>query len=169
MLYEKCRNILLKEFELIQDAVNIQEKTRQAVTEKEWTAFEENISVMNGIEIKLNDLENEREKLFDVAKTLIHQQNFSDSLDSKGRFYTLVSFLPKDQKEELTSIYRSLKMETVKLRIANESLAVYINGVKNTLREFIDIACIDRGGKMYTKNGKPFSHNVSSFVLNQSF
>jgi len=168
-MYEKCRDILLREFELIQNAVNIQEKTRLAVTEKEWTAFEENISAMNGIEIKLNDLENEREKLFEVAKTLIHQKNFSNTLDAKGSFHTLVSFLPEDQKEELTSIYRSLKMEAFKLRIANESLAVYINGVKNTLREFIDIACVDRGGKMYTKNGKPFSHNVSSFVLNQSF
>jgi len=169
MIYEKCRDILLKESELIQNAVNIQEKTRQAVTEREWTAFDENISAMNGIKIKLNDLEGERERLFEVAKTLNHQKNFSDSLDSKGRFYAIVSFLPDNQKEELTSIYHSLKMEALKLKIANESLSVYVNGIKNTLREFIDIACTDRGGKMYTKNGKPFSHNVSSFVLNRSF
>ena len=169
MIYEKCRRILLREFELIQDAVTVQDKIRLAVAERQWTAFEENMGVMNGIESKLNELEAEREKLFDITKTLAHQQIFSDSLDSKGRFLSLVSILPQEQRDELTAIYRSLKHESVKLRIANESLGTYINGIKNTLRDFIDLAFVERGGKMYTKKGTHFSHDLTSVVLNQSF
>jgi len=169
MIYEKCRNILLKEFELIQSAAAVQDKIRLAVTERQWTAFEENLSVMNGIERKLDELDNERERIFDIAKTLIHQRNFSDNLDSKGRFHALTAFLPEEQRNELTAIYRALKHEAAKLRIANESLSSYLNGIKNTLRDFIDLAFVERGGKMYTKNGTHFSHDMSRVVLNKSF
>jgi hypothetical protein len=160
---------LLKEFELVQNAVIIQEKIRLAVTNKEWTAFEDNLNAINAIESKLHDLENEREQLFTVFKTIAHQQSFSDNLDEKGRFYALVSYLPENQRNDLTSIYRSLKLEAIKLRMANDSLLAYIDGIKSTLKDFFDLAFVERGGKMYTKNGTHFSHDMRSMVLNQSF
>ena len=169
MIYEKCRDILLQEFELIQNAVNIQEKIRFAVTDRQWADFEDNLSAMNAIESKLEALEEEREQLFGVFKTLSHQHGFSDNLDAKGRFYSLVANLPENQRNDLTSIYRSLKFEALKLQIANDSLLAYINGIQSTLKDFFDLAFIERGGKMYTKNGKHFSHDMSSMVLNQSF
>ncbi|MCL2765715.1 MAG: hypothetical protein FWD40_10635 [Treponema sp.] len=169
MIYEKCRDILLQEFELVQNAVAVQEKIRLAVTEREWTVFESNLCAMNAIESKLEDLENERENIFTVARTLAREQSFSENLDAKGRFYSLVTMLPANQRNDLTSIYRSLKLEAIKLKMANEALLSYINGIKSTLKDFFDLAFIERGGKMYTKNGTHFSHDMSSMVLNRSF
>jgi hypothetical protein len=169
MIYEKCRNILLQESELIQNAAAIQEKIRFAVTERELSDFEDNLSAMHSIESKLAELEDEREKLFSVFETLIHQKNFSATLDAKGRFYTLVSMLPENQRNDLTSIYRSLKVETIKLRMANEALMTYLNGVKETLKDFFALAFPDRYGKMYTNQGTSFSHDMRSMVLNSSF
>jgi len=169
MIYEKCRDILFQEFELIQSAVVLQEKIRKAITEKQWTAFEENLNTMNATEIKLENLEKEREELFFVFKTIARQQGFSENLDDNGRFLALVEFLPESQREDLTSIYRSLKVESVKLKMANETLLSHINIIKSTLRDFIDLAFVERGGKMYTKNGTHHSHDMRSMVLNQSF
>ncbi|MCL2443521.1 MAG: hypothetical protein FWD13_08695 [Treponema sp.] len=169
MVYERCRDILMKEFELIQDAVVIQEKIRLAVADREWTVFEENLTAMNAIESKLENLENEREQLFSVFKTIDHQQGFSDNLDAKGRFYAMVSYLPETQRNDLTSIYRSLKLEAIKLKMANESLFAYINGIKSTLKEFFDMAFPERGGNIYTKSGNHFSQDMRSMVLNRSF
>ncbi|MCL2720105.1 MAG: hypothetical protein FWD47_02035 [Treponema sp.] len=169
MIYEKCKDILLQEFELIQNAVVLQEKIRLAVTERQWTVFEENLSAMNAAENQLENLENERQKLFEVFQTLTHQQGFSQNLDEKGRFLTLVGILPENQRDDLTSIYRSLKQESIKLKIANEALLSHVNIIKSTLRDFIDLAFVERGGKMYTKNGSHFSHDMRSMVLNQSF
>jgi len=53
MIYEKCRDILLQECELIQNAVVEQEKIRQAVTDREWTVFEDHLSAMNSLESKI--------------------------------------------------------------------------------------------------------------------
>jgi len=169
MIYEKCRDILLQEFELVQNAVFIQEKIRIAVTDRDWGLFEDNLSSMNAIESRLTNLESEREQLFSVFKTLVHQQSFSETLDAKGHFYALVALLPENQRNDLTSIYRSLKMESIKLRMANDALLSYINGMKSTLNDFFDLAFVERGGKMYTKDGTHFSHDMSSMVLNRSF
>jgi len=169
MIYEKCRDILLQECELIQSAVVEQEKIRQAVTNREWTVFEDHLGAMNSIESKIETLEREREQLFIVFKKLIHQQSFSENLDAKGQFYALVILLPEGQRNELTSIYRSLKIEAIKLRMANESLFAYLSGIKSTLKDFFDLAFPERGGKMYTKDGMHFSNDMQSIFLNRSF
>jgi hypothetical protein len=169
MIYEKCRDILLQECELIQTAVVEQDKIRHAVSNREWAVFEDHLSVMNSIENKITALEKKREQLFVIFKTLIHQQSFSDNLDSKGQFFALVSVLPENQRTELTSIYLSLKQEAVKLRMANEMLFAYLSGIKSTLKEFFDLAFPERGGKMYTKEGMHFSNDMHSMLLNRSF
>ena len=169
MIYEKCRDILLQECELIQNAVFVQENIRLAVAEREWTVFEGHLSTMNAIKSKMESLETEREKLFTVFKTLVHQNSFSENLDAKGRFYSLVSVLPEDQRTELTSIYSSLKIEAFKLKMGNNALMTYLNEIKLTLGEFFASAFPERCGKMYTKEGTQFSNNMSSMVLNRSF
>jgi len=169
MIYEKCRDILLQECELIQNAIIEQEKIRQAVTEREWTVFEDHLGAMNSIESKIEKLEKERELLFTVFKALVHQKSFSENLDAKGQFYSLVMLLPENQRNELTAIYRSLKLEAIKLRMANESLFSYLSGIKSTLKEFFDLAFPERGGQMYTKEGMHFSNDMQSIFLNRSF
>jgi len=169
MIYEKCRNILLQEFELIQNAVIVQERIRTAITNKEWTIFEDHLNVMNSIESKMETLETEREHLFCVFEALTHQEGFSEILDAKGRFYKMAALLPENQRNDLTSIYRSLKLEALKLRIANDALYAYLSEIKSTLNEFFALAFPERCGKVYTKTGNHFSNELSSVVLNRSF
>ena len=169
MIYEKCRGILLKECELIQKAAFVQEKIRLAAVGREWSVFEDHLNVMNSIKSNMINLENEREQLFYVFEVLAHQQGFSETLDAKGRFLKLVSMLPENQREELTSIYRSLKLEAMKLRIANDTLMTYLCEIKSTLADFLALAFPDRCGKMYTKSGSHSSNELSSMVLNRSF
>jgi hypothetical protein len=147
----------------------VQEKIRLAVTEREWAVFEDHLSAMNAIESKIETLETEREQLFLVFETLIHQKSFSENLDAKGRFYALVSMLPENQRNDLTSIYRSLKLESIKLRMANDALMTYLSGVKTTLKDFFDLAFPERAGKMYTNRGNHSSNDMRSMVLNRQF
>jgi len=169
MIYEKCRNILLKQSELIQNAVYVQEKIRTAVTNREWAVFEEHLNVMNSIESKMENLESEREQLFMVFEMLAHQQGFADNLDAKGRFFKLTEILPEDERNDLIAIYTSLKQEALKLRIENDALFAYLSEIKSTLNDFFALAFPERCGKMYTKNGKQFSNGLSNMVLNRNF
>jgi len=169
MIYEKCKDILLRERELVQGAALEQEKMRIAVFNREWEGFEENVSALTVIERQLAEMEEEREQLFCAFEALLHHNNSLYEKDGKGRFYAMVALLPENQRNELTSIYRSLKMETLALRIANEALRTYLGGIKNTIKEFFDKAFPEYAGKMYTPNGTHLSHDMRSMVLNQSF
>jgi len=169
MIYEKCRDILLRECEHIQEASTIQEKLHTAVINREWTDFDSHISAMNTIENKLASLEDEREQLFLAFESLTLHNFISDRTDAKGRFYAMVSLLPENQRNDLTSIYRGLKLDTLKLRIANEAFLTYLAGIKSTLKEFFEYAFPDRAGKLYTRDGTHLSHDMRSMVLNRSF
>ena len=169
MIYEKCRDILLKQSELIQNAVYVQEKIRTAVTNREWTIFEEHLNVMNSIESKMENLESEREQLFSVFEMLSHQQGFSDNLDAKGRFFKLTEILPEDERNDLIAIYTSLKQEAHKLRVENEALFAYLTEIKSTLNDFFALAFPQRCAKIYNKSGSHSSNDMSSMVLSRSF
>jgi hypothetical protein len=169
MIYEKCRDILLRECEIVQNAGVIQEKIRLAVINREWDDFQEQMNAMNAVEDKLANLEEEREQLFTVFQALTSGGALKSAADSKGRFYAMASILPEKQRNELTGIYRGLKLEALKLRIANDALMTYLSGIRSTLREFFDNAFPERGGKMYTPHGTHLSHDMRSMVLNHSF
>jgi len=169
MIYEKCRDILLRECEHVQEASAIQEKLRLAVAQREWTDFESHIHAMNGIENKLASLEDERQQLFSAFEALTQPNVFKREMDAKSRFYAMVSLLPESQRNDLTSIYRNLKIDTLKLRMANEAFMAYIAGVKSTLKEFFESAFPDRAVNVYTREGTHLSHDMRSMVLNRSF
>jgi hypothetical protein len=169
MIYEKCRDILLRECEVLREAAVIQEKIRMAVINREFEGFEDQINAMNEIERSITVLENEREQLFTLFEALIRQSYFTDTKDDRGRFYGMVCHLPENQRNELTGIYRRLKMETLKLRVANEAFMVYLAGVKSTFKEFFDLVFPDRAGKMYNAHGTHLSSDMRSMVVNQSF
>jgi hypothetical protein len=169
MIYEKCKDILIREKELVQSAALEQEKMRLAVFNREWQGFEANVSALTAIERQLTEMEEEREQLFCAFEALLKHKNGLYEKDGKGRFYAMVALLPENQRNELTSIYRSLKMETLSLRIANEVLRTYLGGIKNTIREFFDQAFPQRAGKVYTPQGTHISHDMRSMVLNQNF
>jgi hypothetical protein len=169
MIYEKCRDILLRECELVQNAAVIQENIRLSVIEHKWADFEDQIKAMNSIENQLVTLENEREQLFTAFEALTHYNGFSGTDDPKRRFYAMASILPENQRNELTAIYRSLRLEAMKLRIANEVLMTYLAQVNSTVKEFFDLAFPERAGKVYTSQGIHLSHDMRSMVVNHSF
>jgi len=169
MIYEKCREILLKEFELVQNAAAIQKKIQDAVTAREWADFEGHFKAMNAVESEFMALENERESLFNAFEASGGRNVSPDVNDAKGRFYAMTAGLPPEQRNDLTAIYRSLKLEALKLRMANEALESYLSGIKASLTDFFELAFPDRGGKMYTSQGTRLSHDMRSMVLNQRF
>jgi hypothetical protein len=153
MVFEKCREILLRESELVQEIVGLQNLIREAVIGRDWTDFEGHFDALNRIKTELIALEGEREGF----------------LSNSTRFYAVAARFPHEQRTELTDIYRSLKLETLRMQMAGESLMEYISEARSTIAGFFEIAFPDRGGKMYTPYGRPVSHDMRSMVLNQAF
>ena len=151
MVFEKSKGILLKECELVQRIAGLQDQIQDAVLNREWADFEGYFSALAEVKEEFTALEREREQLF------------------TGGFYAFAAGLPAAQRSELTEIYRSLKLEALKVQVSGEALMGYIAGARATIAGFFEIAFPDRGGKIYTPHGIPVSHDMRSMVLNQCF
>ena len=162
MEFEKCRDILLQETALVQQIACIQEQIKEAVISRNWTDFDNHFSVLAEIGDELAALEIGREALFAVGES-------DGDKDGKGNFYAFAARFPVEQRNELTSIYRSLKLETLRVQTSGEAIMSFITGARSALAGFFEIAFPDRGGKIYTPRGKPITHDMRSMVLNRAF
>ena len=159
MSFEQCREILLKESELVQNITSLQNGIHQAVTNRDWADLEDNFAALGKIKAEISALESERERIF--AAITGKTGDFS--------FYAFAAQLPAGQRAELTEIYRSLKFETLRVRMSGEALMKYITEVRVVMAGFFEVAFPDRSGKIYTPHGVSAAHDMRSMVLNRSF
>jgi len=159
MSFEQCREILLKESELVQNITGLQSGIHKAVTSRNWADLEDNFAALSRIKAEIAVLESERERVF--AAVTGKTGDFS--------FYAFAAQLPEAQRAELTEIYRSLKFETMRVRMSGEALMRYITEVRVVMAGFFEVAFPDRGGKIYTPHGVSASHDMRSMVLNRRF
>ena len=171
MVFEKCRDILLQETELVRQIACLQERIKQAVVSRNWTDFENHFGVLGEIGDEFAALESGREALFSrVPETRAGETpSFNGDNDSRGRFYAFAARFPDAQRNELTAIYRTLKLETLHVQTAGEALMGFIAGARAALAGLFEIAFPDRGGRIYTPRGKPLTHDMRSMVLNRIF
>ena len=160
MEFDQCREILLQESELVQKIASLQNLIREAVFSRNWTDFQDHFDGLGVLRDEFASLEDKREQLFTGIRR---------GSGASARFYTFVTQFSQEHRAELTAIYRSLKFETMRVRMAGESLMSYISEARATIAGFFEVAFPDRGGKLYTPHGIPVSHDLRSMVLNRAF
>ncbi|HCC37632.1 MAG TPA: hypothetical protein DEQ14_08445 [Treponema sp.] len=148
---------------MVAKAAALQKLIQSAVLKREWTDFETLLNRLNEVSAEMAVLEKDREALFAGFLPVPVELAGGD----KGRFYTLCMRFTPEQRREIGEIYRSLKLEAIRVRLANEALLEYITEVRATMAGFFELAFPDRSGKIYTPRGTPVSHDMRSMVLNR--
>ena len=160
MEFDRCREILLKETELVRSIAALQDSIYEAVISREWADFEGYFSTLAKMREEFALMEGEREQIFAGLRS---------ETGVTGGFYALAAHLPHEKRSEITSAYRDLKRETLQVQMTGEALMGYIAGARATIAGFFEIAFPDRGGKIYSPHGKAITHDMRSMVLNQRF
>ena len=150
--------ILLKEIEILERIPPLQKLIRDAVIKKEWTEYEGHMLSIGEIGIQFEVLDAEREATF---KTL------ADGEEPES-FYAWAAQLPEKEREEISGLYRKLKMITLQIRIANDTLMEYLREVKSAVSGFLEKAYPDRRGKMYSRQGTEREADMRSVMINRS-
>lgn len=160
---EECVYILRQETALLERLAAAQEVVRNAVFAREWTDLESMLARLDGYGREFEALERERSRIF--AEIL---SAWGSERDTVG-FYTLVTRLPEDRRREITDLYRRLKLDTLKVRLANDALTHYLTDARATVASFLEAAFPDRKGKMYSRRGTQVHSEMRSIVLDRSF
>lgn len=156
--FEQKRDVLKQEDELLLRIIETQDAVKNAITARAWTDVETLNLSLETYKEKIDALEAERLSLFGASP---------DAEGKTPHFYAMVSRLPEDERTELSELYRSVKDRALKVRIANESLLLYINEARATMDDFMKTAFPDRKGGVYSKQGKKVSSDMRSLILDQ--
>ncbi|MDR2079279.1 MAG: hypothetical protein LBP74_06145 [Treponema sp.] len=160
--YAECALILRQEIELLEKIRALQAQVKNAITSREWTDFDHYMGALAAIGDEFEALDLERKALFTgFAKKL--------GFNNEGvGFYSFASRLPEMQRRELSELYRRIKMQTIGVRVTNDSLTDYLNETQAVVSGFLEAIFPDRKGKIYTRQGTQVSPDMRSMVLNQS-
>jgi hypothetical protein len=159
-----CTAVLRREIELLEKIPALQTLVRDAVINREWADYEAYLEAIGRIGAEFEVLETERDRLFAAVSSEDPQDT-----DEKDRFYAMSARLPENERNELTALYRRLKLQTLQIRLANDTLMDYIRETKSAISGMLESAYPDRKGKIYSRNGAEREADMKSVVLNHSF
>jgi hypothetical protein len=170
-LYEEWSSILGRECGLLREIEALQKLVWDAVASREWTDFEAHIAHLNDFSAEFDVLEAERTGILTEFQENVYAPYTSLSANNgeETRFYSLVAQFPDTQRAELTSRYRELKQETLRVRISNDALLTYLAEAKATVTGFLEAAFPDRRGRVYSRSGAAVPADMRSMVLNHRF
>ncbi|HOM23567.1 MAG: flagellar protein FlgN [Treponemataceae bacterium] len=157
-----CLQLLREEVALIERISATQEILRSALSNREFEDLHVVLERLQNYNEEFVALEEKRNTLF---KELAHELEV-DPLTTP--FYGIVCRLPEPERREITDAYRQLKIGTLRVRLANETLQDYVTFSRSLLQEVLQVAFPDRRGKMYTPDGKERHPEMRSLILNKT-
>jgi hypothetical protein len=165
--YDRCVSVLNAENELADKIHAMVMMVRRAVIDRSWADFEVLMGSLSQSGVEFEALEQEREAAFAVLAEKIGE----NGADSPGKvpFLALSVRLPAEERKNLTELYRSLKLKTLRVGIENNTLMNYLNEVRGVVSDFLAAAFPDRKGKLYTRQGGQVPADMRSIVLDRQF
>jgi hypothetical protein len=160
--YAECALVLKQELELLDKISALQVQVKNAIINREWTDFEGHFESLAAIGDEFETLDLERIEIFSRFA-----QELGLNKDDAG-FYRCVARLPEKERRELSDLYRRIKMKTLEVRVANESLTKYLGEIQAVVSGFLEAVFPDRRGRIYTRRGTQAAPDMRSMVLNQS-
>ena len=145
--------VLAAEIELLEQVRPLQNLLRDALINREWADYEHLADSMGNLGAAFRKLEERRTELFGKGR----------------RFYDEAARLPPAKRDRLTALYRRLKMQTLEIRLANDSLADYIKESRAAVNRILENAYPDRKGKIYSSAGTERETEMKSVLLNHIF
>ena len=129
---------------------------------REWADYDEEMAALNRLSDEFEAMEAERIALFRTMGA-----DHFPGKDHVPSFYSLAVKLPENERRELSAMYRSLKLETLKIRAANSSFLQYLNEAKTMTAAFLEAAFPDRYGRLYSRKGtQVMSQQPRNMMLN---
>jgi hypothetical protein len=161
--YKTGIDILARETAVLRKIAALQDSVRAAVMNRDWTDFETLLKALEEYGAQFEILESERVCFFSALGEI------SAHNDEKAGFYTLIARLPETERTALTAAYRTLKTETFRMRLINNSLMEYLNEARTAVAAFLEAVFPDRKGRLYSRRGIQKPADMRSMVVNHSF
>lgn len=158
----ECISILQQEIALLERLAAAQDVVSQAVFSRDWSDLDALFKRLDGYNKEFDTLEWQRTMIFEE---LGQELGF---VNERLGFYAIATRLEPEIRRQMTDLYRRLKLDVLRIRLANENLQHYITSNRMVISEFLKAAFPDRKGKLYSRHGKEIHSEMRSIVLDRS-
>ncbi|GHT85893.1 hypothetical protein FACS1894137_10750 [Spirochaetia bacterium] len=166
--YDECALILKQELRMLEQIQVLQGQVKNAVRSRQWTDFEGHLGSLAAIGDEFEALDRDRVQIF-TAFARRMGFNYEVECPPQGPdFYAFAARLPEKERRELSELYRCIKMRTLGVRFANDSLMNYLDETQAVVSGFLEAVFPDRKGKIYSRRGTQVNPDMRSMVLNQT-
>ncbi|MDR3146733.1 MAG: hypothetical protein LBU21_10690 [Treponema sp.] len=152
--YAQYRDILCRERELAAAVSELQISVKKAVLNREWADFEKAMETLARLGGEFEGLDAERAALFEKG-------------DGQRGFYALAARLPAAEREELSAVYRALKLDILRIKLENDALMAYLGEARIMIAGFLEAVFPERKGRLYSRRGTRVEADMRSLVLNK--
>ena len=193
---EKSLELMRIQTELMDQIAGVQDSIKNAVMNRQWDDFEILVESMQDYSARFEELDAERAKLFAqmTAVPLVSDTRAaavplvsdmpaaavplvsdmpaaaaSTARPPEARLYAFASRLPETERRQFADLYRGLRLRAMKLRVASDSLLLYLDEAKTTVDGFVNAAFPERKSKLYSRRGMQIATDMRCMVLNRVF
>lgn len=159
-LSTKLADLMVKETELLNEISGQEEKLQQALRDNSWSDMEKIISTIGPLSIKMERIENERDRVYRKLKEKL------DKKENDG-FYSVAMHMKGQTREDCLGGYRRMKVAVLRMQGLTAGIDQYVRSVGETSRLVLDEVFPHRKGKIYSNNGSAKPVQADPMVLNR--
>jgi hypothetical protein len=135
-----------------------QKRFAGALRDRDWRGLQESMSLLEGISLRLSEIEGLRARAEAELRT--------ETGCAEESFYRLALFVTEPERTRLTDLYRRLKVGAMRARFENETAGQYAEGSRNLLGSVLEELFPEKKGKIYGRSGRAVQSGHDALVLN---
>ncbi len=152
------KQALRQEAQTLKDFAALQKNLQQAISKRQWAELNKEIDALRCLADKIEVMEENRLQAFELLREALNAEQ-------REGFTAVVVRLPAAERDELISLYRSLKAAVIRVKASAGLLSYYIGSMSDALRQIIEELFPHRKGKLYSRAGKTREAGDESLML----
>ena len=176
--YEACLSLLTQEQECLEAVADLQRLAREAAVARNWHEFATLLDCLERMGGEFAALDQERTRVFafigggspegdEAGGSGAGAMPDPDTPAARRDFYALIAAFPHAQRRAAAGVYRRLKQECLRIRLANESLLGYLREARAVAEGYLNAVFPVRKHTTYSRRGRQVEADMRRVLLNQ--
>jgi len=160
VLIDELKNLMQIETELLNGFAGLEVKLQEAFLRRDWSELDALVSKLGSFSGRIEAMEQRRHNTFLELKVSL-------KLAEKMTFSRVITEMSGADREELSDLYRKLKIAVIRVRGATGRLGYYFRSVSDSANRVLSELLPYRKGRIYSRGGLPRAVEEASLVFNR--
>lgn len=160
MLIDELKNLMQIEIDLLNGFAGLEVKLQETFLRRDWPELDTLVSKLGYFSGRIEAMEQRRHSVFLELKVSL-------KLAEKMTFNRVIMEMSGENREELSDLYRKLKIAVIRVRGVTGRLGYYYRSVSDSVDRVLSELLPYRKGRIYSRVGLPRAVEEASLIFNR--